>query len=163
MPAAPDAGVRFNPPPGWTVPAGFDPRRGHLADPAWPAAPEGWAFWVPDAAAGRESVTQGTLPSATVPRGRFEPGERRKVMIGLACLGVVAAFIIWGIAGGGDDVSTGIGSCWSGGDRLTAVSCDSSEATYVVREIVDTPDQCPMSSPGYIEYSGDILCMHSRG
>lgn len=164
IPAAPDAGVRFNPPPGWAVPAGFDPRRGHLADPAWPSAPEAWPFWVADASLGRESVTQGTLPSATLPRGRFEPRERRRLMIVLACVLAFIGVMVWtGVASGDHDVSTGLGSCWSGGARVHAVSCDSSDAAYVVREIVDSPDQCPASSPGYIEYGGDVLCLHGRG
>jgi hypothetical protein len=160
IPVGPDAAVRFNPPPGWVVPAGFDPRRGHLADPAWPSAPEGWAFWVPDATLGRESV-QGSLPSATLPRGKVEPRERRRVVIALACVAVVAILGFWGASAGDDDVSTGAGSCWTdaGGDQVEAVSCDSSRAAYVVDEVVGTPGQC---SASYIEYEGSILCMHDR-
>jgi hypothetical protein len=43
---------RFNPPPGWQVAEGFTPGNDWRPDPAWPAAPEGWEFWVavPDAA-----------------------------------------------------------------------------------------------------------------
>ncbi len=41
---------RFNPPPGWHVPAGFTPTPGWQPDPSWPAAPTGWNFWVDDAA-----------------------------------------------------------------------------------------------------------------
>ncbi len=42
---------RFNPPPGWLVEQGFTPGNDWRPDPAWPAAPEGWEFWVavPDA------------------------------------------------------------------------------------------------------------------
>ena len=42
---------RFNPPPGWQVADGFTPSNDWRPDPAWPAAPEGWEFWVavPDA------------------------------------------------------------------------------------------------------------------
>jgi hypothetical protein len=42
---------RFNPPPGWQVADGFTPGNGWLPDPSWPAAPDGWEFWVavPDA------------------------------------------------------------------------------------------------------------------
>lgn len=43
--------IRYNPPPGWHVtledgrpPAGFTP------DPSWPAAPDGWEFWVKEQA-----------------------------------------------------------------------------------------------------------------
>ncbi|QOR71719.1 hypothetical protein IM660_05425 [Ruania alkalisoli] len=41
---------RFNPPPGWHVPAGFTPTPGWQPDPSWPAPPTGWNFWVDDAA-----------------------------------------------------------------------------------------------------------------
>ncbi|HEX6887167.1 MAG TPA: SHOCT domain-containing protein [Candidatus Nanopelagicales bacterium] len=37
---------RFNPPPGWDVPSGFSPGEGWAPDPTWPAAPEGWEFWL---------------------------------------------------------------------------------------------------------------------
>lgn len=37
---------RFNPPPGWDVPDGFTPDGEWKPDPSWPAAPEGWPFWV---------------------------------------------------------------------------------------------------------------------
>jgi Short C-terminal domain len=42
---------RFNPPPGWQVADGFTPGNDWRPDPSWPAAPEGWEFWVavPDA------------------------------------------------------------------------------------------------------------------
>jgi hypothetical protein len=38
--------VHFNPPPGWLVPPGFSPSSDWHPDPAWPAAPVGWVFWV---------------------------------------------------------------------------------------------------------------------
>lgn len=38
--------VHFNPPPGWLVPPGFSPSSEWHPDPAWPAAPTGWVFWV---------------------------------------------------------------------------------------------------------------------
>ncbi len=37
---------RFNPPPGWQVEQGFTPSNDWRPDPSWPAAPEGWEFWV---------------------------------------------------------------------------------------------------------------------
>jgi hypothetical protein len=42
---------RFNPPPGWQVADGFTPGNDWRPDPTWPAAPDGWEFWVavPDA------------------------------------------------------------------------------------------------------------------
>lgn len=42
-------GYRFNPPPGWDVPAGFAPESDWRPDPDWPAAPDGWEFWVAEA------------------------------------------------------------------------------------------------------------------
>ncbi|WP_425955445.1 excalibur calcium-binding domain-containing protein [Xylanimonas sp. McL0601] len=41
--------ARFNPPPGWQVPAGFRPEPGWSPDPAWPPAPGGWDYWIEDA------------------------------------------------------------------------------------------------------------------
>ena len=41
---------RFNAPPGWQVPEGFAPPTGWQPDPSWPPAPDGWNFWVDDAA-----------------------------------------------------------------------------------------------------------------
>lgn len=38
--------VHFNPPPGWLVPPGFSPSSDWHPDPAWPAAPPGWVFWI---------------------------------------------------------------------------------------------------------------------
>ncbi|MBD7981294.1 excalibur calcium-binding domain-containing protein [Oerskovia merdavium] len=43
--------VHFNPPPGWLVPPGFAPSSDWHPDPAWPAAPQGWVFWVEAGAA----------------------------------------------------------------------------------------------------------------
>ena len=37
---------RFNPPPGWQVADGFTPGNDWRPDPSWPAAPDGWEFWV---------------------------------------------------------------------------------------------------------------------
>ena len=42
---------RFNPPPGWDVPEGFTPEDRWTPDPTWPAAPDGWEFWLPDTVA----------------------------------------------------------------------------------------------------------------
>ncbi len=41
----------FNSPPGWPQPPeGWTPPPGWAPDPSWPPAPEGWQFWVDDAA-----------------------------------------------------------------------------------------------------------------
>jgi hypothetical protein len=39
---------RYNPPPGWEVPAGEDwtPPLDWQPDPSWPSAPDGWIFWL---------------------------------------------------------------------------------------------------------------------
>lgn len=39
---------RFNPPPGWPLPAGFVPPAGWQPDPSWPAMPPDWPLWVAD-------------------------------------------------------------------------------------------------------------------
>lgn len=45
--------VRFVAPPGWpTPPPGWRPPDGWRPDPSWPPAPDGWQFWVDDAASG---------------------------------------------------------------------------------------------------------------
>src|SRR5690606_14194418 len=54
---------RFNPPPGWDVPPGFAPTADWQPDPSWPPAPQGWQFWVDDAAA------QPVPPSGAGPYG----------------------------------------------------------------------------------------------
>ncbi len=41
---------RFNAPPGWNVPPNFVPTSDWQPDPSWPPAPNGWTFWVDDAA-----------------------------------------------------------------------------------------------------------------
>ncbi|WP_156252290.1 hypothetical protein [Pseudactinotalea terrae] len=41
---------RFNAPPGWNVPPDFVPTSDWQPDPSWPPAPEGWNYWVDDAA-----------------------------------------------------------------------------------------------------------------
>lgn len=61
--------VRFNPPPGWQVPPGFRPDAGWVPDPAWPPAPQGWEYWVDDAArpARPETPAEATTVMAPVP------------------------------------------------------------------------------------------------
>lgn len=39
--------TRFNPPPGWPVPAEWTPTPDWKPDPSWPPAPPGWRFWLP--------------------------------------------------------------------------------------------------------------------
>jgi hypothetical protein len=70
--------VRFNPPPGWLVPAGFFPDASWRPDPSWPPAPLDWQFWIPRngisaedgyvAAEGEEAICQicGGFPATAV-------------------------------------------------------------------------------------------------
>lgn len=161
IPAEPTEGVRFNPPPAWTVPAGFDPRRGHLADPAWPTPPDGWAFWVTDPAA---TVGQSGVPTTTVPRGHLEAGERRRLVLTLCGVALFIGLIVWAsMSGGKDEELTGVGSCWAGDERVYPMSCDSANADYIVETEVTTPEQCPMSSSGYVEEGDNVLCLKSLG
>jgi hypothetical protein len=43
----------FNTPPRW--PLGFDPRRGHVADPSWPSPLAEWRWWVPSPTAATDA------------------------------------------------------------------------------------------------------------
>ncbi|UFU05627.1 hypothetical protein [Ruania halotolerans] len=70
---------RFNPPPGWQVPAGFAPTQGWQPDPSWPQAPSGWNFWVDDAA-GYGEASQGGYGSqpgygGASPAGGYSPSN----------------------------------------------------------------------------------------
>lgn len=165
---APPPGVatRFSPPPTWAVPTGFDPRRGHLPDPTWPAAPEGWTFWVPDAEAGRERAQVPTA-SLPVPTGLVR-GERRRLGITLGALAVLVVGVIWLASATGDDdgrEAPGVGSCWAerSGGWLSEVPCGPGRADYVVVEVAATPEQCGLSTDGYVEIEGDILCLEPAG
>jgi hypothetical protein len=65
---------RFNPPPGWDVPAGFMPPVGWRPDPRWPEPPAGWSMWIVDPVeTGREidATHRGSL-DATI---RRRPGS----------------------------------------------------------------------------------------
>ncbi len=70
-------GYAFNPPPGWPLPSsGWDPPEGWKPDPAWPAAPVDWVFWVPVAPVGpsmRTTEAVSVSPAAAVPAGRNSP------------------------------------------------------------------------------------------
>jgi hypothetical protein len=145
-PVAPDA--VFVAPPGWSVPAGFDPRRGHLPDPTWPPAPEGWEFW---GAPARPGAGAGFVQS--VGKGKLVGGG---VLAVVAVLLVVAAF-----SGDDDAASTGVGSCWTEGQTNVApVACGSDDAAYRVSRVVDTAGSC--SGPaGYLVDGDDFLCLES--
>lgn len=56
---------RFNPPPGWNVPPEFVPSADWQPDPSWPAAPDGWNYWVEVDAAQPTAAEQPSYGSAT--------------------------------------------------------------------------------------------------
>lgn len=51
--------MRFNPPPGWPLPADFTPEPGWQPDPSWPPPPPGWQLWVDD---GQPAASGGPAP-----------------------------------------------------------------------------------------------------
>jgi hypothetical protein len=146
--SAPVAGGQdtvFNPPPGWAVPAGFDPRRGHLADPAWPPAPVGWQLWV------TRPKPRGLL--AALKRGWWGPLA--------GSLAVVVLVVLATVVGSSSSPSDGVGSCWAKGSngRLTSVDCSSTSAAYRVSAVVGSPAACGSASPGYFEDANGVECL----
>lgn len=76
---------RFNAPPGWNVPPDFVPSADWKLDPSWPPAPEGWNYWVDDAAPAApqqpaygtpapDAQPYGSTPPAAQPYGASSPG-----------------------------------------------------------------------------------------
>lgn len=146
IPPPPTPDAQFNPPPNWRVPIGFDPRRGHIPDPAWPSPPTGWPFWV------RPTRTMGS-------RGYLSNLSAGKI-IG----GVILAFFAIGLAVQQLDLATtpkGEDSCWArvSGNEYEPVRCSSGDADYVVTDTVSSPTQCPPSVRRYFEDNGEILCL----
>lgn len=144
--AAPGGGADtvFNAPPGWLTPAGFDPRRGHLPDPTWPAAPAGWQFWV------ARPQPRGLVPA--LKRGWWGPA------VGGA---VVVLLVLVALLHGPSSPTDGVGSCWTegSGGRLTSVDCSSSRAMYRVSSVVARPELCSKPSPGYLEGATGFECL----
>lgn len=59
---------RFNPPPNWPVDEpGWTPPPGWQPDPSWGPAPDGWNFWVEDAAEPSASAGQPAQDEASAP------------------------------------------------------------------------------------------------
>lgn len=152
--------MRFNPPPAWGAPEGFDPRRGHLSDPAWAPAPEGWQFWVPDPAAGADPSV--VLPHTSLPRGRLESRERLRLVLAVTVLLGLAGVIMWAVAES-EPPPPGVGSCWRGDEWMYEVPCSSSEATHIVESRVTEPEDCSLTSSSYLEEGDMILCLRSLG
>lgn len=148
IPPAPEGSVRFNPPPEWAVPEGFDPRQGHLADPTWPTPSSDWPFWLPDTTAAPHR------------------GLRRSEMVRLvATLGVVVLAVVLMVTQIEGDPPTGVGSCWTGaeGGSMEPVHCRSSRATHTVESRVSNPSLCPATSGGYFEDGDGYLCVRRLG
>lgn len=135
----------FNPPPGWAAPAGFDPRRGHLADPTWPPAPAGWQLWV------ARPKPRGLL--AALRRGWWGP-----LVGGLA---VAVLVVLATVSGSSSSPRDGVGSCWAetSNGRFTSVDCSSSSATYRVSAVMISPTGCGPTSPGYFENTNGVECL----
>src|SRR6185503_7990438 len=98
IPQAPGPDFVFTPPPSWGAPPGFDPRKGHVVDPAWPPPPDGWQFW----------TLPVVSPATRLGNGLNKIGKLRIVFGVLAALFLVSR--LTGVFGGGP--STGVGSCW---------------------------------------------------
>ena len=149
--AASSVGTSFQAPPGWDVPRGFDPRRGHLVDPAWPAAPADWQFWGP----------------SPRPRG-FLPWVRR-VGWGPLVLGTILLLVVVAVATTDDTTSSqgsGVGSCWSAQTPTSeyfSIDCDSPDAQYQVVSEVGSAEDCGTSSDGYFEVGDIVQCLREVG
>lgn len=147
VPQAPSAGadVAFQAPPGWTVPAGFDPRRGHLVDPAWPAAPDGWQWWAP------------------APRPRGFGAWVRRAGWGPLLLGslLIGFFLI--LAFDESSPVDGVGSCWTSAGQtdgsFVPVDCTDTSAEVVVDSVVTSPDQCPFTEMYFEVGSSSYQCL----
>jgi hypothetical protein len=143
LPPAPGPEYVFTPPPSWTAPQGFDPRRGHVVDPSWPPAPDGWQFW-----------TRPILPSAT----RFADGLNKvgkaRILFGAVAL-ILVVVRLGGFFGGGP--ATGVGSCWEGanGSKSKPVDCSDSSAQYRVIAQTSDLDQCPAAADSYLDTEKD--------
>jgi hypothetical protein len=143
LPQAPGPDFVFTPPPSWGAPAGFDPRRGHVVDPTWPPAPDGWQFW--------------TLPVVS-PSARFGNGLNKVGKLRIV-FGIVAVLLLGsrltGLFGGGPD--TGVGSCWNAADgsKSEPVDCSDSAARFKVTAEEPDPSQCPAGSTSYLDTRKD--------
>lgn len=152
IPPPSDPTLRFNPPPGWDAPYGFDPRKGHLLDPAWPPPPPGWELWVrPPRSEHRDNV----LTRVGAPR----------LVGGLLIAGLAVLLIFHSVDS--STTPTGVGSCWAAGtgagDQFEAVRCDSDRAEYTVDSEVADPSQCPVTSAMYFETGGVVQCLSKAG
>jgi hypothetical protein len=143
LPQAPGPDFVFTPPPTWGAPAGFDPRRGHVVDPSWPPAPDGWQFW----------TLPIVSPSTRLGNGLNKVGKVR-IVFGVLALLFVGLRLVGGFGG---DPPSGVGSCWkvADGSKYTVVDCTDSSARYRVIAEAPDPNQCPASSDSYLDSKED--------
>lgn len=73
-------GHRFNPPPGWPVPADWAPHEGWTPDPSWPPAPENWTFWIPAATPSIEPETATPADNNEIERLRTRVAELEQAL-----------------------------------------------------------------------------------
>lgn len=152
IPPPSDPTLRFNPPPTWDAPFGFDPRKGHLLDPAWPAPPPGWELWVrPPRGEGQDNL----LTRVGIPR-----------LVGGLLIAALAIFLVFHSMGS-TTTPTGVGSCWAAGggssDKYEPVRCSSDRAAYRVESEVSDPSQCPVTSAMYFENRNAVQCLSKVG
>jgi hypothetical protein len=142
IPAAPGPGWSFVSPPGWTSPQGFDPGRGHVVDPTWPDAPEGWQFW-----------TKPAVPAAARDNVFARIGWWRIALGALAIILLVSRFT----GTGSSSPATGVGSCWklANGTSYTPVECADSSATVQVVSQTSDPSTCNSNGPGFLDSQQD--------
>jgi len=118
---------RYNPPPGWQVPAeGWRPSFAWKPDPSWPPAPVGWVFWV-------------EAPAVAVDA----PRRVNRTLIGMAGVVVGAAVLGTLIAVGA--VSWAFGSDRAGPTDVALAVSSRSEATPPAASLFAPP--APTTSP----------------
>lgn len=105
---------RYNPPPGWQVPAGsWRPSFAWQPDPAWPPAPVGWMFWVEQE---RDPAVVSAAPSR-ISRGYLGAAIGAVVLAALIAVGTVA--VVRGSGGGTGDADTSVALAVASSPQLT--------------------------------------------
>jgi hypothetical protein len=85
-------GLRFNPPPGWPLPAGFVPPAGWQPDPSWPPVPPQWELWVSD-----DTVPGSGLPVAPPVTYPYQPYGQATVQTNPSFNGFAIAGFVLGL------------------------------------------------------------------
>lgn len=85
--------MRFNAPPGWTVPApDWLPDTGWAPDPAWPPAPPGWQFFIEDPEPTADGAPPHIFPNAVAQNGN-QATRSPQVMIAAGAAVLVVALL----------------------------------------------------------------------